>query len=119
MSPADRTDSRIKTSGPANPAPNQAPVQPAERTIDLRGGPDDPKLKAPNHPNVVVVTRRPAPSGRVAKVADRMRSGATDFRRYDPVLLVVHWHCRCSARYWCGPPLEGGCWRQTTTPTTS
>ena len=29
--------------------PNQAPVQPAERTIDLRGGPDDPKLKAPNH----------------------------------------------------------------------
>ena len=46
MSPADRTDSRIKTSGPANPAPNQARVQPAERTIDLRGGPDDPKLKA-------------------------------------------------------------------------
>lgn len=87
MSPADRTDSRIKTSGPANPAPNQAPVQPAERTIDLRGGPDDPKLKAPNHPNVVVVTRRPAPSGRVAKVADRMRLGATDFRRYDPVLF--------------------------------
>lgn len=59
----------------------------AARTIDLRAGSDDPKLKPPTHPNVVVVTRRPAPSTRVAKIADRVRTNATDFRRYDPVLF--------------------------------
>ncbi len=83
MSPADRTDSRIRTSGPANPGPRST----LDPTIDLRGGADDPKLRPPNHPNVVVVTRRPAPSGRVAKIANRVRSNATDIRRYDPVLF--------------------------------
>lgn len=93
MSPADRTDSRIKTSGPADSGPGglsagvSAPGGVGQRTIDLRGTQDDPKQKAPNHPNVVVVERRPTPSGRAAKVADRVRSGATDFRRYDPVLF--------------------------------
>ncbi len=83
MSPAERTDSRIRTSGPAQSRPRSAP----DPSIDLRGGPDDPKLKPPNHPNVVVVTRRPAPSGRVARIASRVRSNTTDIRRYDPVLF--------------------------------
>ncbi|MFA7266159.1 MAG: rod shape-determining protein RodA [Candidatus Nanopelagicales bacterium] len=60
----------------------------AEQTIiDLRSTSDDPKLAPPNQPNAVVVTRRPAPSGRVSKLTDRMRTNATDFRRYDLVLI--------------------------------
>ena len=88
MSPADRTDSRIKTSGARESTASDARWRAARaRTIDLRGAKGDPHFKRRIIRMLWSLRRRPAPSGRVAKVADRMRSGATDFRRYDPVLL--------------------------------
>jgi rod shape determining protein RodA len=45
------------------------------------------RLAPPNHPNVVVVTRRPQPSARVTKVARRVQRGAVNVARLDLTLL--------------------------------
>lgn len=91
MSPTDprigqRDVTNVRIDGPTHV--DSVAARAAEQTIiDLRSGSDDPKLAPPNQPNVVVVTRRPAASGRVSKFADRVRTNATDFRRYDLVLI--------------------------------
>ncbi len=87
MSPDQRSEGSVATSGNAVGLESPDVRRATARTIDLRKGSPDPKLAPPNHPNVAVVTRRPAPSGRVARIADKVRTNATDFRRYDPVLF--------------------------------
>ncbi len=87
MSPDQRSEGSVTTSGDAVGLESPDVRRATARTIDLRKGSHDPKLAPPNHPNVAVVTRHPAPSGRVARIADKVRTNATDFRRYDPVLF--------------------------------
>lgn len=47
----------------------------------------DPQSKPPTAPNVVVVTRRPQPSGRGAAIARRVKANAISLRRLDLVMI--------------------------------
>lgn len=87
MSPTYRPSDGTRIPAGADQSDSQELRQAKQHAIDLRTRADDPKLTPPNHPNVVVVSRRPAPTGRATRLANRVRTNASEIRRYDPVLF--------------------------------